>query len=1375
MNDLIYNIYIHQSVESFFIAKQFLKLQFQIHFMKLDAVNKHFSVIDPIALIIILFLLSSSIHVFAQTDPFYFKHLTSSSGLSSNRIIAIQEDSEGFVWFATGDGVNLYDGSTIEVFDRYLTCMVLDPATKNLLVGTSSGLEIFDKNTWSFNPVKIKNSLGHILDTFQVNTLYHDADNQLFVGGNSFYIINESLTDFVEYQPPTGENEKNWEITTINQVDKDHVLLGTRDGLWRLNLESGKYNRIYQNENLGIISKLFVDSESNLWICTYSKGIGFVKDGNINTDPIFYNQENGSLINNRVIDILEDEPQVFLIANIEGGLVRFDKNKEKINFYQPDIHDVGSINGKALTALMKDSHDNVWIGTYNSGVNFIDRHRKNFEFYQINFKENGLFNNNIRALFQDSKGEIWVGTKEGGGLSKFNRSEGTFVHYRPDPKNSSSLSDDYVLCIEELDSTHLLIGTLKKGIEIFNKQTEVFSHTMLYDNNSVANMVYAIHKDTNDKIWIDYGTSFFEFFPQTKTYEKIEGVESIKCIIDEDENHIWLGTTNTGLFLFNTKTKEIENAGIAAKEINGLQKDSQGNLWVATKSGLFLKKVNVNAFLNFTIEDGLANNQVLSLQVDNNDNVWASTTNGLSKYDYNNQRFFNYNVHDGLQGNEFERYVSLKTADGELVFGGRNGFNIFHPDKITEDSTVSNVIITSFNLFNKPVTIGGENSPLKKHISQTESLILNHEQSVITFGFVALNYSYPEKNQYAYKLEGFDDNWNFIENKREATYTNLPAGNYVFKVKASNSNALSNTNYNSIQIKVLPPWWKTTYAYLGYLFVIILLLATFYYFLYVYMKLKNNLKLEQIEKQTSIELHQAKLEFFTNISHEFRTPLTLIISPLDKLLNSNVSDVSLLRHLKLMHCNASRLLRLINQLMDFRKVGKGMMTLKAIKYDIVKLTNDIAKSFDYRAEEFLINYNVISSEPEIFVFLDLEKYDIILHNLLFNAFKFTKAHGNITIEICVLNKKGNQFVEVRVIDDGKGISENNTTQIFEEFHQIDDDMKGTGIGLSLTKKLVELHKGTIRVESTLEKGSCFILNLPQGSDHFSDTELYEVSKDYTYKVENSKPTFFISNQNINTEINTTRDKSKPVKILLVEDNEELRNYLKESLESDYTIYEAIDGLDGIAECLKVAPDLIISDVMMPNKNGIDMCYEIKNDIRISHIPIILLTARSSYEHKIEGLKTGADDYIEKPFNMELLQIKITNLLESRKNLRKRFENDISMQPHEVSNSSADDKFLNKALGIVEEHFLDSTFNVDDFIKEMGMSRSNLHIKLKALTNKSTTEFIRSIRLKKGAVLLKETDLPISEIAYNTGFTSPGYFSKSFKKLFGILPTDYRNN
>lgn len=1323
---------------------------------------------------ILLFFIFNSVSVFSQRETFLFKHLTSSDGLSSNRIHAIKEDDEGFIWFATGDGLNRYDGNIIEVFDKYVTCMELDVKTKNLLIGTLTGLELFDKNTWSFKPIRIKNSKGDKLDNVPVNTLYHDAKNQLFLGGDCLYIINETFTNFIKYELPKDEKGEKSVITTINQVNSKHVLLGTRNGLWQLNLKTGNYNAIYKNENLGIISKLFIDSKSNLWIGTYSNGIAFVKGGNMNENPVFYKQENGFLINNRVSDIIEDEPQVFLIANIDGGLIRFDKNINKIDKFQPDIHNVNSINGKALTAIMKDSHKNVWIGTYNSGVNFVDRHRKKFENFQINFKEDGLYNNNIRALFQDSEGAIWVGTKEGGGLSKFNRSKGTFIHYFPNTKKAISLADDYVLSIEELDSRHLLIGTFMKGIAIFNKETATFSHTIFYEKNSVYNMVYVIHKDRNKRIWMDYGGLFFEFLPQNKAYEKINGISGVKCILDKDDSHIWLGTSKLGLFLFNTKTKELNKTKINATEINGLRKDSQGNLWVATKTGLFLKKINTDQFINYTVKEGLVNNQVLSLEVDNTDNVWASTTNGLSKYDVTKRKFFNYDVHDGLQGNEFERYVSLKTVNGELLFGGRNGFNIFYPDKITEDSVAPKVVITNFNLFNKAAAIGGENSPLTKHISQTTNLTLTHEQSVITFGFVALNYSSPEKNKYAYKLEGFDDDWNYVQNKREATYTNLPAGNYVFKVMASNSNGSWNTNYTSLKIKVLPPWWKTNYAYLVYTFILIILLATFYYFLYMYMSLKHNIELGEIEKQNSKELHQAKLQFFTNISHEFRTPLTLIISPLERLLNSEIRDTNMLKNLNLMNLNANRLLRLINQLMDFRKTEQGKMTLKVSKYNLIDITKEIAKSFEYKAEELSINYTIISADSELYVYLDLEKYEIILHNLLFNAFKFTQKQGNISVEIFLNSLKDQKNVEIRVIDDGKGISENNISRVFEEFHQTDPGYSGTGIGLALTKNLVNLHKGTIRVESTLDKGSSFIINFLLGKDHFNVPDMCELATDYKHNFLGYKSNNLVLNDTQNIETSVKPNKKKTIKILLVEDNEELRNYLKECLESDFSVFEAGDGVEGIIECLKVTPDLIISDVMMPNKNGVDMCYEIKNDIRISHTPIILLTAKGSFENKLEGLKTGADAYIEKPFNMQLLEVTIKNLLESRKLLRKRFGNDITILPHEISNSSADDKFLNKAITTVEEHLLDSAFSVEDFIKEMNMSRSSLHLKLKALTNKSTTEFIRSIRLKKAAVYLKETTQNVSEIAYNTGFASPAYFSKSFKKLFGKLPTDYRN-
>ena len=1322
---------------------------------------------------IFLIILLSSLDTFAQKNALFFKHLTSSNGLSSNRINAIIEDGEGFVWFNTGDGLNLYDGSSIEIFDKQVKGMVLDPKSKNLLVGTSNGLELFDKNTWSFKPIKLQNNLGDKLDKVKVKSLHYSTNNRLFLGADFLYVFNESLTNFAKYQLPKDDIGEKSDITSVHEIEKGNVLLGTKNGVWQLNLKTGKYNSVYKNMDLGIINKLFIDSESNLWICSYSKGILFVKKGNVASIPILYKQENGFLINNRVIDIVEDEHQVFLIANIEGGLVRFDKNKNTVSYYQPDIHNINSLSGKAITTLLKDSQNNVWIGTYNSGVDFIDRHRKKFQHFQINFKDNGLFNNNIRAFFQDSKSVIWVGTKEGGGLSKFNRSKGTFVHYKSDLKKSSSLGDDYVFCIEELDSKHLMIGTLKNGLEIFNTETETFSHNIFNEINSIFNGVYAIHKDRTGKIWIDYGGLFYEFFPQNHSIKKIDGIVRVRCIIDEDENHIWLGTIETGLFLFNTKTKELKKATLYAKEINALQKDSRGNLWVGTKEGLFLKRVNSNIFVRYTVKDGLANNQVLSLQVDSRDNVWAGTTRGLSKYNVNRKKFLNYDVHDGLQGNEFERYVSLKTNDGELLFGGRNGFNIFHPDEIKENSYAPKVVITSFNLFNKPVTIGGEDSPLSKHISQTKEFTLTNKQSVITFGFVALNYSSPEKNQYAYKLEGFDENWNYIANKRHATYTNLPAGDYVFKVKASNADGIWNNTYTSIKVTVLPPWWKSYFAYFSYFIIIIFLLVTLYYLLYTYLNLKNNLILEQIEKEKNKELLKAKTDFFTNISHEFRTPLTLIIAPLDRLLHSNHKDENLVKRLKLIDSNAKRLLRLINQLMDFRKVETGNMTLKISKYNIVKLTKKIAKSFKDKAKEASIHYKVISPNQEIFVFLDLEKYDIILHNLLFNAFKFTNNHGTILVEINLIDINNKSFVEVRVKDTGVGISQNNINQIFEEFYQVEQNINGTGIGLSLTKKLVELHKGTIKVESTVEKGSCFIVTLPLGSDHFSDSNIYELSENFSYREEENELNSLTSNSLL-TNPEVKPNKLKSVKILLVEDNDELRNYLKECLENEYTIYEANDGFQGITKCLEVMPDLVISDVMMPNRNGLEMCSDIKNDIRISHIPVILLTARNSFEHKIEGFKTGADAYVVKPFNTRLLEVQIANILASRKELKIRFGNDVNMQPLEVSNSSADDAFLDKAIKIVEDHLIESEFDVEDFIKEIGMSRTSLHLKLKALTNQSTTEFIRSIRLKKAAIFLKQTNDTVAEIAYKTGFASPAYFSKCFKKVFGILPTDYRN-
>jgi signal transduction histidine kinase/ligand-binding sensor domain-containing protein/DNA-binding response OmpR family regulator len=1339
--------------------------------------------IKKISILFYLLILLSWQKTLAQRDALFFKHLTTSNGLSSNRIITILEDKDGFIWFGTGDGINLFNGSSIKKFNLEARCMSLDPKTKNILVGTEKGLELFDKNFQSFKQLNLQNILGEKLNTGDVRALCFSADKKLYVGGDSFVVLNETMTDFKQYDLPKDSNGRYSKIISINVIEKGKVLLGTQQGVWEFNLKTEKYTAVYKNEDLGLITKLFIDKNSNLWICTYSKGICFVKDGNLKATPIFFKQENGFLINNRVIDMVEDGDQVFLIANIEGGLVRFDKKNNKIDHAKPDIHNSNSLSGKALTTILKDSQNNIWIGTYNSGVNFIDRHRKKFEHYQINFKNDGLFNNNIRAMFQDSRGNIWIGTKEDGGLSKFNRNSGTFNHYKPNESSAGSLSDDYVFCIEEIDPTHLMIGTLKKGIDIFDVESGRFSNILYNKSNLLYNMVYTIHKDLKKRIWVDYGGLFYEFFPQNNTFKNIKGLANVKCVIDENEDHLWIGTYEKGLYLFNTNTKQFKKFDVGSNEINTLKKDSQGNLWVGTNNGLICKKANSKNYITYTVKDGLANNQVLALLIDDNDNIWASTTNGLSKLNSKNKKIKNYYINDGLQGNEFERYVAFKTKEGELMFGGRNGFNIFHPDKIFDNTSIPKVVITDFNLFNKPVSIGSKDSPLTKDISQTEELTLSNDQSVITFGFVALNYSSPEKNQYAYLLEGFDKDWNYIGNRRDATYTSLPAGDYVFRVRASNSDGYWNSEGASIKITVLPPWWKTFYAYFSYIVIIMFLFRVFYHFLSLHVNLKNNLILEQIEKESDKQLYQAKLQFFTNISHEFRTPLTLIIGPLDKLMRSNSNNPKLQKQFKLMEANTKRLLRLINQLMDFRKVESGKLTMSVAKYDIFEITNKIADCFMDKAKNSSINFTVNSSIDKIYVYFDLEKYDIILHNLLSNAFKFTQDYGNIAVVICTNRVEDEEFVEICVKDDGKGMSEENVKQIFEEFYQVDQDQNGTGIGLSLTKKLVELHKGHIKVESSIGKGSRFTVSLRLGQEHFNSTDLLYLQEKNTNRIDEDKDDTHaedeynldvLDNNNSIQEHYIFKNHKKTIKILLVEDNDELRDYLKENLENYYSIYEAKDGIEGIKECLKVNPDLVISDVMMPNKNGVEMCRDLKTDIRISHIPIILLTARTSSEYKIEGLKTGADAYMEKPFDMRLLEIQIVNLLESRKKLRERFGNEINIAPSEISSSSVDDRFLNKAVQIVEDHLAESEFNVDDFVREMRMNRSSLHIKLKALTNKSTTEFIRSIRLKTAAALLKQSNLSISEIAYKTGFATPPYFSKCFKKSFGILPTDYRN-
>ncbi|MCF8392181.1 MAG: response regulator, partial [Bacteroidales bacterium] len=973
----------------------------------------------------------------------------------------------------------------------------------------------------------------------------------------------------------------------------------------------------------------------------------------------------------------------------------------------------------------------------------------------------------------------WIGTKEEGGLSRFDRKSNSFKNYKRNYK-ANGLTDDYIFSISELDSVRLLIGTFNKGMAIFNKSRESFEYFINDPTDSLSiedNRVYVIFKDIDERIWVGHQSFLQEFIPSTKKFKTIAQIRTPKCIINQNSNSLWVGTRTRGLFLYNKESGSIkeykydpENTNsISSNDIFSIRKDNQENLWIGTKHGLCKLNISNDSITRYFEQDGLASNWICALEIDNENNLWASTINGLSKFDLKINKFRNYDVKDGLQGNEFEGYVSLTTKDGQILFGGRNGFNIFSPSSITNNRTVPNIVLTGFKLFNKEVIIGEPNSPLEKHISKIDKLKLKHDQSAFTIEYTALNYTSPEKNQYKYILEGFDKDWISAGNMRSAIYTNIPPGNYTFRVIGSNNDDYWNEQGSSLHIEVLPPPWKTDLAYFFYVLILLLLFFSIRKMLIIRIEQKQLIEFERKDKNRIQELNNLKLRFFTNIAHEFRTPLTLISGPIEKLLSFKNDNDEQRYLLTLMHNNVKRLLQLINELMDFRKAENEKLKLHVSQNDPVKLVEDIIQCFEDSVIEKCASLHFNHQLPENAAYwFDFSIIEKIVFNLLSNALKHTPQGGRVGIDISVKNN----FMEISVSDSGKGISKENMEGIFERFFQVDEgtasNLAGSGIGLAFSKRLIEVHHGTIAVDSLLNIGSKFTIQFPVSMNSYNQSEIV-ISSDNKRSYLADLPYQYSSK--IEDEKTDKSEKIKHEKILIIEDNDEMRNFLLNNL-GVYSLYAAENGKIGYDLALKEIPDIIISDVVMPEMSGLEICEKLKTQMATSHIPIILLSSKTEVAHKIEGIETGADAYIEKPFDLNYLQAVIKNLLKQREKLRTRFTEEPEINPSVLGLTSHEKKFIEKVFKIIGENIENPDFSVEILGTEIGLSRSQLFRKFKILYDLKPSELIRTERLKKSKSLLSTREFNINEVAYQTGFKSASYFITSFKKYYGITPNEF---
>ncbi|WP_244526801.1 ATP-binding protein [Pseudozobellia thermophila] len=1045
-----------------------------------------------------------------------------------------------------------------------------------------------------------------------------------------------------------------------------------------------------------------------------------------------------------------------------------------------------SLSQNFIKAIYKDKHGTIWLGTYSGGVNIWDPSNENFN----HLKNSKLANSVVTAIISDKRSNLIYGT-EGGDVAILNHKKSTSKVYSLSDKEN--LIPNSIQTLFLVDDNLLWAGVLNYGLLAFDlrsnqivedfiphKLMEYLKTTGVFSIKQGAHGIYWIGTFGKGLVRYDSGTEQFRVYGKwTENKPKLSS-NIIKTICVDQFGNIWAGGLG-GLNLLKFRNEEKDDYEVfhffidafSGNDIKTVYEDRHGIIWVGTKT-LGLYRFNGSEFEHVNLNEENPISTIHTILEDAEGHIWLSSDKGIVRYNRDTHKTTIYDQRNILSSNDFSPNAGIIQDDGNIYFGGNEGLTLFNPKKLVKNMDAPPVILSDLQLKNNSVTVDAANNILSKSISYTDEITLSHDNANFSLHFAMPSYINSKNNQYAYRLVGLDDSWTYTSHT-EAYYTLQKPGEYLFEVKGANNDGIWNESPTSLKITVLPAPWKSIWAFMLYGILGGVTMYYFYNILKSRAKLKQDLRWEQLENKRKEENHEAKLRFFTNISHDFRTPLTLILGPLQQILNNYKGSSIVYKKLLVIESSANHLLHLINRLMEFRKLEDNQSKLQVAEGNIVKFVNEIFLSFTEFAKGKGYNYTFKSSRDEILVFYDRPKLEQVFYNLLSNAFKYTPEGGEISITIDL--DQSNIYFKIQ--DSGIGIKKEYLEQIFNRFFEVPhstgpDEVynKGTGIGLSIVKNIIDLHKGSIKVSSKLSEGSVFTISLPLGKNHLKPDEIipnFKFSDDITQYTNHL--TDIERKTLLTTTDNFTIKKELPT-ILIVEDNDQLRAFFKNLLSGEYNIMEAEDGEIGLSKALQFLPDLVISDVMMPKMAGTELCAQLKHNLKTSHIPIILLTARTSLFYKFKGLESGADDYISKPFHLREFKLRIKNLLDSSRRLREKFTKEPSVVPSELTITSLDEKLLTKAMHIVETNLGNHQFDINSFAKELGVSRTMLFTKIKAWTNHTPNEFINELRLKKAAVYFETSNMNISEISYKVGFNNPKYFSKCFQKKYNMTPSQY---
>ena len=1329
---------------------------------------------NPLRIIFSFLLLCifSAQQSFSQSN-LEFNHITVENGLSQSTVYAITQDIRGFLWFATRDGLNRYDSRNIKVYKsipgdksslswNLVTCLLSD-SKGNLWIGTANGLNRYNHNSDTFS--RLLQEKGQL--KYNISQIYEDRKGNLWIGSNLGLYVKRAGNSKIEQISfsPSRHGQLLREVLAIKEDHKANIWIGTSNGLFKLNSKKGRYKvDVYRSSidsRYNYIRTIAEDTDCNLWVGT-DGGLQYID----NTELKLISQKHKFPVITKSVRKIAISKNGRVWLGTANGISVYDQTNHVLKAFVNDPADPKSLNQNSVYDIYEDRAGSIWIGTFYGGVNYIYKHPPNFVAYQKRTDANALSSNIISGIAEDDSHNLLVGTQEAG-LNYYDRITGKFLSYKSKDDDAHSLSSDIVKLIYKDSEGNIWVGS--HYLQLYNQQTKSFK-TFKNKFNQPA-FINAICEYKNNTYWIgvrDGGIYLFDYSTETvMSADSITGGrfrnKVIKYIFKDGSANIWFGT-DAGLFLLNGKTGAIQKyesrppgqVTMASDNINVIGQDREQRIWIGTASGgLSLFDRANQKFLNFTVKDGLPSNTINGLLADDNGYLWLSTDKGLCRFDTDKHTVRNYNIEDGLPGNVFNLNSFLKDHQGNFYFGGYNGLIKFNPLKISANDEVANIHFVDIHVANEP-------NSANKYVSQlsqaSPSVTFNYRQNVFTVDFALLNYIRPLKNKYAYQLLGYEKGWTYV-NTPSATFTNVPSGKYTLLVKGANNDGNWSAEPIRLQISISPPPWLSWWAYLIYFIIasgIALIIVRF-------IIMRDRLKREE-------EIHQMKLDFFTNISHELRTPLTLILGPIESIIKSTEADVKIKNKLSQAKFNADRLLRLVGELLDFRKTETGHLEIHVAKHNIVSFARKIFSSFDDFAEKRSIEYNFVAEKEEVDLYFDDVQLEKVLYNILSNAFKFTTQGGKITLE--VIADQSN--VLIKISDNGIGIPPHSLSEIFTNYYQVKDygqQSLGSGIGLALSKSIIQLHHGSISVtshqaEHMEERLTCFTIYIKTGSAHFSANEMLPD------RISNLPLVPMLTEPLPDIDTRSGME-DKKFDILIVEDNEAIRNFIAENLSGNFNITQCINGQEGLEAAFRNIPDLIISDVMMPEMDGLEFSKKIKEDDRTSHIPLILLTALSDTIHQIEGLQMGADLYLSKPFSIQVLELSINNLLASRDLMRRKFSQVYTLQPSNVVIDSKDDAFLNKLVNCIELNMTNNDFSVDKLSIDMGMSRNVLYRKIDALTGMSVNDFIKSIRLKRALQLLESQEYAVYEVATLVGFNDHKYFSREFKKCFGKSPSEFK--